>query len=67
MAYTAISAFTMMLKLLIYFVLPPSRKERHSSFVGSQTFLSLIKFIEKSINIYDDKLVLLNSSRNIFS
>lgn len=36
-------------------VLHPRQNEMHSTFVLSQTILRFIKFIDKSINIYDTK------------
>jgi hypothetical protein len=39
------------------YILPPSKNKSTSRVVLSQTISDLIKFIEKSTNIYETKLV----------
>lgn len=51
-AYKGVNIFLCLLLLFLYWkVLPCSQNVSHISFVLSQTFLSLTKFIEKNINI----------------
>ena len=48
------------------FVFPPFQTISHSSFVLSQTYLALAKFIKKYANIYDIKLLTLDTPCNIY-